>query len=209
MGAFLRLWHKWIGMLSVLALTSFALTGIYLNHRDAFDSMLFGAPPKEGEKSATPSPTSYRLTTASHLNSLPIPPEQALAIARAQMGEVELTRIELKSEKGGLVYKIKPKDGARGEIILDATTGNLLERKPGKHPTAEFLAKLHHFNFADGRTKIVADLFAGALILLNVSGMWMFVRHEMALRRSRRLAKQRAAAQGANRCRLPEPVSAE
>lgn len=199
MGTFLRLWHKWIGMLCVLALTSFALTGIYLNRRDAFDRLLFAAPAQGGEKAAAPSPLSYKLTTASQLRDLPLSPEQALAIARREMGEVELARLELKSEKGGLVYKVKPKDSARGEIILDAATGKLLEKKPGKHPTAEFLAKLHHFNFADGRTKILADLFAGGLILLNLSGVWMFLRHELALRRSRRLAQQRAAARSTTR----------
>lgn len=208
MGAFLRLWHKWIGVFSVLALTSFALTGIYLNHRDAFDRLFFAAPAQGAEKPSAPSPLPYRLTTASRLGDLPISPEHALAIARREMGEVEITRLELKSEKGGLVYKVKPKDGTRGEIILDAATGNLLERKPGKHPTAEFLAKLHHFNFADGRTKLVADLFAGGLIVLNVSGVWMFLRHELALRRSRRLAQQRAAARHSARP-APQPFPTE
>ncbi len=108
------------------------------------------------------------------------------------MGYRELTRIELKSEKGGLVYKVKPSNPSASEIVIDATTGQVLEKKPGKHPVAEFLGRLHHFNFADGRTRILADMFAGALVVLNISGVWMFVRHELALRRSRRLARERA-----------------
>ncbi len=192
MGAFLRWWHKWVGVLSVLALTSFALTGIYLNHRDYFDQKWFSTKQGTEDKPSVPARSGTKLHTASTLNQLPVTPEEALGIARAQLGYRELTRIELKSEKGGLVYKVKPSNPSASEIVIDATTGQVLEKKPGKHPVAGFLGRLHHFNFADGRTRILADMFAGALVVLNISGVWMFVRHELALRRSRRLARERA-----------------
>ncbi|BCW97176.1 MAG: hypothetical protein KatS3mg024_0003 [Armatimonadota bacterium] len=203
----LRAWHKWVGVIAALALISFAVTGILLNNKETFG--LKPAPakppaPANGAAAATPS-----LTTGVRLASLPVSPEQALAIARQKFGDVPLEKLELKYEKGALQYRIHTREKPPTKLYIDAATGGAVTQEPEAGAKLEaFILDLHHFNFAEGRFRIVADIFAGSLALLTASGLWLFVREEAARKRSRQIARERSSVQIAGRAAASRPVRA-
>ena len=197
---FLRLWHKWVGVVAAVAMISFAITGIMLNNKEAF-----GLKPKpvamakEPGKEKDMKPKANHLpefTTATSLLSLPVSFEQAMAIGKKELGQAKLDKIELKNEKGWLHYKVQTLDKPHSQVLVDAASGAVMVRKPEPGAAASlegFVMDLHHFNFWGGKYKIVADLFAGSLALLTASGLWIFYRQETSMRRAKKLAAQMKA----------------
>lgn len=119
-----RKYHTWLGLTSVCFIVIIALRGIYLNHKDFFKSLgSFSPSAPEPKKEKSPFSTSEGaglLSTTTDLTALPVTFDQALAISRERWGEQPVERIELKNEKGHLIYKVKT---SQGELIIDAGTG--------------------------------------------------------------------------------------
>jgi len=204
----LRAWHKWVGVAASLALISFAVTGILLNNRETFGLKPAPAkPPKpSGEASAAAVPL---LTAGVRLDSLPVPPERALAIARQKFGDVPLEKLELKYEKGTLQYRIHTREKPPGKLFIDAATGAAVFQEPEAAAKLEkFILDLHHFNFGEGRFRIVADIFAGSLALLTASGLWLFAREEVARKRARQLARERSPERSVRQTSASRPARA-
>ncbi len=203
----LRAWHKWVGVVAALALISFAVTGILLNNRETFG--LKPPAPKPPAPDAAAASDLPKFTAGVRLASLPVTPEQALAIARQRFGDVPLDKLELKHEKGALQYRIHTREKPPAKLYIDAATGDAVTQQPEAAAKLEkFILDLHHFNFGEGRFRIVADVFAGSLALLTASGLWLFVREESARRRSRQIARERSAAQMSDRASVSRPVRA-
>ena len=188
LGPLLRAWHKWMGLIGVGMLTIFALTGIYLNHKDFWNGVMGIQKMKEVKM---PNDKPLKITTANALSGAPISFEQAVATAKKQWGDVPLDKVELKMEKGAYVYKIETPEPKK-MLWISASTGETVrlanEAKEGRS-FEKFLADLHHLNFGPG-WRLGADFFAISLLLLNLTGMWMWARHELAQRRAQKLARE-------------------
>lgn len=195
---FLRLWHKWVGVVAALAMISFAITGIILNNKEAF-----GLKPKPvavetgTKKEKNPAQGSLpEFTTSTALELLPVSFEEAMAIGRKELGQAKLDKIELKNDKGWLHYRVQTLEKPHSQVLVDAESGAVLVRRPEPGAAASlegFIKDLHYFNFWGGRYKIVADIFAASLALLTASGLWIFFRQEAGIRRARKLASQARA----------------
>ncbi len=141
-----RKYHTWLGVAMTLFIGTIAVTGIYLNHKQTFNSA-FGIEPKkdddekpkpiartEGEekpkkpegsrteKPKKPKPQTVDagfdgpLTTSTDLTKLPVGFADAMAAVRAKVGDRNVEKIELKSEHGKLVYKVETEGGT---VIVD------------------------------------------------------------------------------------------
>lgn len=107
-----------------------ALTGIYLNHKSTFQFLLPQSPKAKGEPpSAMAASGKIGLPDTQQLAALPLTMLGALEQAQTHLGERPIERIELRNEKGQLVYKIKSIDGP--EVII-AIESNAIEIKGEK-----------------------------------------------------------------------------
>lgn len=141
-----RKYHTWLGVGFTAFIATIAVTGIYLNHKATFNAAFpFLAKPEhekehgerrrmEGEKKPEPKPIAaattgngIAFTTTTDLSAIPVSMTEALAIAKDRFGDVPLERIELKNDKGSLVYRVKT---AGGELVIDAGSGAV--GSPGK-----------------------------------------------------------------------------
>lgn len=135
----IRQWHTYLGVALALFIVMVCLTGIYLNHKDWFEGLAKGkwswpswtaaAMADEPEHGGTKAPV---LTTSTNLSLLPMTFAEAQAHAREQFGDVALEKIELKDEKGTLIYKIKTHDGR--ELTIEPASGRatLKDKKEDK-----------------------------------------------------------------------------
>jgi hypothetical protein len=99
-------------------------SGIVLNYKKpTFTALgLEGKPPnaKPG-RDAGADHVSVEFTTSTGAATMPVQPERALEIARAQWGEVLLEKLELKTEHGEMICKLKRKGGE--ELWVNAVSG--------------------------------------------------------------------------------------
>lgn len=198
-----RKYHGWFGAGLAVFFIIVCITGLYLNHKDLFEGKH-----EKPMAAAAPKPP---LTAASDLASLKISHQQALALAARHWGaDAALEHIQLKSEHGSLVYKIKtPREpGPERELIVDAATGDaLLRDKSGyqqRHLAAEDAAArssidwgrlmndLHTGKFFGGWIgKLLVDLTSITLLALTLSGVYLWW---IPIYRKQKSAKTAAAA---------------
>jgi uncharacterized iron-regulated membrane protein len=202
-----RRWHTWGGLIAGLFLLLVGVSGIVLNYKKPIFTALGLEPnPVKTARSTDHAGTqkvstsTLPLTTASALHDLPVTIERACELARAQWGDVPLERIELKSERGELIYKIKQPTGR--EIWVNAATGasftkGAYERfaKPGTDgvPTQQtdwgkILLDLHTGKIAGTAGKAVISIAALLLVFLSISGAYMWAK-PLLIRRSNARAK--------------------
>jgi hypothetical protein len=188
-----REWHSWGGLFLSAFILTVAVTGILLNHKD----LLFHRDKKEGP--------SGRLSSATDLSSLPIGFAQALKIGRDHYGEVPLEKIELKDERGQLIYKVCRGEGQ--EIRIDAHTGEVtskygyrLDAGAGEKSNglnwAKIVDDLHTGKLFGTPGKLLVDVTSGVIIALTLSGMYLWGVPWLRKRRSAR-ERQRAVRQSA------------
>lgn len=161
------------------------------------------------EQSDQPKGASPHLTTSGSLASLTVSLEQAIEIARAELGDVSLEKIELKAERGELIYKFKEKDG--DELWVNALTGAHFVKgeyeRIGKSNAdgvpmrqrdwGKILIDLHTGKIGGEIGKAIVSFAALLLLLLTVSGVYMWIRPLLIRRKN---AKARLSV-------LPQPVS--
>lgn len=125
-----RKYHTWFGLFAGGFIVMIALTGIYLNHKSTFQFLLPQSPKAKGEPpSAMAASGKIGLPDTQQLAALPLTMLGALEQAQTHLGERPIERIELRNEKGQLVYKIKSIDGP--EVII-AIESNAIEIKGEK-----------------------------------------------------------------------------
>lgn len=171
----MRNWHTQLGVYLAVLVMLVSLTGIYLNHKGLFE--------REDDKASA-----GRLRTDTQMSTLQISFTDALTTAREVWGDRSLEHIQLKDERGTLVYKIKAEND--NEIIVDATTGEVAHKKaykvvdyasvgiPGKHGYNwnKIIGDLHTGKILGGFGKLVIDLTAFTFIVLTVSGVYLWYR---------------------------------
>lgn len=237
-----RKYHTWLGVGMTLFIATTAITGIYLNHKQTFNSVLPLGPVKKdekeikaddkpkteksqgeekpraeksdesrkkesdkprGEKPKKPKPETIDagmagpLTTATDLTTLPVSFADALAAVRAKVGDQPVEKIELKNERGKLVYKIET---AGGMVVVDPTASApdnrtvvaVTEEKPTDW--GKIIKDVHTGKIGGLVGKLTADFTAVVLTLLCATGVYLWV---IPLLRKRRSARERAAAEAA------------
>lgn len=209
--AFSRKWHSWGGVAAALFLIVVGATGIVLNYKKP----IFTAFGLEKEKMVPPvreeaQPRGIRaaadLTTVNGFAAATVTPDQALALARETLGEVPLERIELRVESGALVYKLK---AARGdELWVNASTGaHHLKGRYEKIKQAadgavvarttdwgKILLDLHTGKIGGEVGKALMTAAAALLLLLSVSGLYLWLKPLLIRRENARAKKQTAGA---------------
>lgn len=223
-----RKYHTWLGLAMTAFIVVIALTGIYLNHKDLFKGQVGKPKPSEAAKagdgkparSEPPPEATDGLTTATDLDALPVTFSQAMAVCRDRLGEQPVERIELKNEKGRLVYKVKT---ASGELVVDAGSGEATEKPRDKGKKAEgtqyapvvqtaeeyekeqkgggtdwgkLIKDLHTGKVGGLAGKLLVDLTALILVVLCLTGVYLYVVPWLRKRRSARLRASPSASQG-------------
>ena len=211
---FWRKAHTWIGLFVGLFLVIVAVTGIYLNHKDTFNG-LFGIKKPEKEKEARAELRANAGGTSAggsvaDLAALPVSFANALTAADRALVDFAVERVELKAEKGRWVYKVKAFDGR--EAVIDAHSAAVQTKGEMKAPKAEKEKKedrgslpgepkpmdwgkaikdLHTGKIGGDAGKLLVDLVAVLLVVLTLSGVYLWV---VPTLRKRRSAQKRAAA---------------
>jgi len=149
--------HLWVGVLSTVLLLIIGITGILLNHKTSLNLM------PDVENTAIDDVRSALPLSA-------IVDESDTAIL-AELGAVpEIDRIDVRLRSG--LAKVRYRDTANHEVTLDLSTGEILEI--GERNDV-FLEKLHSGEvFGDGWI-LLSDAAAMGLILLLISGYWLWL----------------------------------
>jgi uncharacterized iron-regulated membrane protein len=229
-----RQWHLWGGLIAGAFLLIVAATGIILNYkkpiftalgieRDGREMKMAGG---DHAKPAKRDKSSSRFTTSTGFTAATVSLDQALALARANLGEVPLERIELKDEQGTLLYKIKSRGGE--ELQINAVTGAHFVKgeyeKVKAAPDGAVMARttdwgkimidLHTGKIVGEAGKALMTAAAAIMLLLTFSGVYMWLK-PLLVRRQNAKAKARATAQiptgaapAATRSSKPELVEA-
>jgi uncharacterized iron-regulated membrane protein len=206
-----RQWHLWGGLIAGIFLLLVAATGIVLNYkkpiftalgieREAKELKPSGADPA---KPAKREKTGFKLTTTTGFAAATVSMEEALVIARENLGDVALERIELKDEHGALLYKIKARGGE--ELQINATTGAHFVKGEYEKIKADatgavtarttdwgkIMLDLHTGKIGGEVGKAIMTFAAGIMLLLTLSGVYMWLKPLLIRRQN---AKARAAA---------------
>jgi uncharacterized iron-regulated membrane protein len=206
-----RQWHLWGGLIAGVFLLLVAATGIVLNYkkpiftalgieREAKELKPVGADPAKPSKRDK---SAIGLTTATGFAAATVSIESALALARENLGDVPLERIELKDEHGTLLYKIKARGGE--ELQINATTGAHFVKGEYEKIKADatgtvtarttdwgkIMLDLHTGKIGGEVGKAIMTLAAVIMLLLTLSGVYMWLKPLLIRRQN---AKARAAA---------------
>lgn len=202
-----RRWHTWGGLTAGLLLLVAGASGIVLNYKRPFFAMLgveADARPGRalGERARPPEsrePQPAGLSAAG-LSQAPVSLERALALARETWGDVAVERIEVRLERGALLYRIRARSGA--ELQINATTGTHFVRgEYEKVKTAadgtvaartvdwgRILLDLHTGRIGGEAGKAIMSAAALLLIWLTLSGVYLWLK-PLRLRRENATAK--------------------
>jgi uncharacterized iron-regulated membrane protein len=202
-----RKWHTWGGVAAALFLIVVGATGIVLNYKKPLFAALGLEKERETRLPSEPKRTTGPLpsadfTTVRGFSAATIPPDQALTLARETLGEVPLERIELRVEQDGLVYKVK---AARGdELWVNAATGaHFVKSRYEKVKQAgdgtviarttdwgKLLLDLHTGKIGGEIGKAIMTAASVLLLLLSVSGIYMWLKPLLLRRKNARARNQ-------------------
>ncbi len=166
---FFRQWHRWIGWVAALFLLWAGGTGTIVAATEFFgeDEAL-----REANRELV-SP----VRTASPVGAFGDPVARALATVRATAPDAPVDKIEVQF-KGArptvTVFTGKPKGGEDRKLVIDATTGQLLQNE--EYADKPFLTRLHSGEaFGDGGL-VFGMLWGLALVLISASGIVIYWR---------------------------------
>jgi len=210
-----RQWHLWGGLIAWVFLLIVATTGIVLNYKKPiFTALGLENDAKEmksgrvkSAKAEMQEEKSVKLTTANGFAAATVGVGKALALARESWGEVPLERIELKDEHGTLLYKLKSRGGE--ELQVNAITGAHFIKgeyeKVSQSATGEVIARrtdwgkimldLHTGKIGGEVGKAIMTVAAGLLLLLTLSGVYMWLK-PLLIRRQNARARRAALESG-------------
>ena len=183
-----RQWHSWGGLFLSGFIMIVAVTGIILNHKDVF----LGKTEKHADLSGM-------LTSTMDFSTVPVSFSRALELARGHFGDVPLEKIELKDERGQLIYKVVRGEGE--EIRIDAQTGEMTSKygmslsSTGKTNLnwGKIIDDLHTGKIMGLFGKLTVDFTSGVIIALTLTGIYLWG-VPMLLKRRNALKRQNAAA---------------
>lgn len=114
------------------------------------------------------------LHTSTSLQAYPVGFDQALNQARNywQDDALQLEKVELRSEDGEMVYKIKDLD--EREVIINAETGVLTEKKPPQD-WGKTLKDLHTGKIGGTIGKLLVDFTSIVMLFLTGSGIYLWL----------------------------------
>lgn len=199
-----RRWHKWGGITAGLLLLVLGTTGIALNYKQPIFARL-GIETKRTERDASPLPVSkstnaVTFTTNAGITGGAVDFAGALAIAKTEWGDVPLERAELRAERGSVSYRFRKSGGA--ELWVNAADGTHLVKgeyerlgKPDKDGSVarttdwgKILIDLHTGKIGGGIGKAIVSLAAGLLLLLTLSGFYLWLK-PLFIRRQNQVLK--------------------
>ena len=211
-----RQWHAWGGLIAGVFLLVVGVSGIVLNYKQPVFSALGLEKKIPRQDNAKPEAKQPKIdfSTAGGFAALPVGMDQALEIARVEWGNVPLERIELKHERGEMLYKFKQKNGA--ELWVNAVTGlHLTKRQYERIGKAgpdgvvarstdwgKILIDLHTGKIGGEAGKAIMSVAALLLILLTVSGIYMWIK-PLTIRRRNAKEKARIARPSAGNAPMP------
>lgn len=195
-----RQWHTWGGLIAALFLVVVGVSGLILNYKQPIFGAL-GIDRKRDPAPKAPAPSGPTreivLTTATDPSGLPVSLGEALAIARERWGQVRIERIEWKSEHGETHYRIRRAGGE--EIWVNAASGVALTkgaygrtaRGPGARETqtdwGKILIDLHTGKIGGAFGKAIMSSASVLLVLLSLSGVYMWVKPLLIRRENRKV----------------------
>jgi len=222
-----RQWHKWGGLVAALFLIVVGATGMVLNYKKPIFTALGLEPAPKAMKTEAPTgaepgkPPKHdrsesQFTTVNGFAAATVTPDQALAIARESLGEVALDKIELKDERGEMVYKVKARGG--DEVWVNAATGTHFVKgeyekvKPARDGTVaarttdwgKIMLDLHTGKIGGEVGKAVMTAMAALLLLLSLSGVYMWAKPLLIRRENARVKAMAIRAPGKSRHPCPE-----
>jgi len=182
-----RQWHSWGGVFLSLFIMVVAVTGIILNHKDFFLN--------KGEKKEK---SSGLLTSTTDFATVPVSFAKALELARGHFGDVPLEKIELKDERGQLIYKVVRGEGE--EIRIDARTAEMSSKygislsENGKTALnwGKIIDDLHTGKILGLFGQLTVDFTSGVIIALTLTGIYLWG-VPILLKRRNALKRQNAA----------------
>ena len=206
-----RQWHMWGGLFAGALILVAATSGIVLNFKQPVFRML-GLETRTSRGKDRPDaqakPARVAFTTVTPGPAIAVNLDGALAAARAEWGDVNLERVELREEQGELTFKVRQRSGE--EIWVNAASGKRFVKgeyekitkagsdgKPGRQfDWCKLLLNLHTGRIGGEAGKIVMSLAALMLLFLTVSGVYMWLK-PLLLRRQNAGVRTPAAEQTA------------
>ncbi len=148
--------HLWIGVTISFLVVMISVTGILLNHKRTL-GLIPETPIKRAEafKDALPLPKLAQLAQAA------VPPEVAA---------LGIDRMDVRPGKG--IIKVRFNDASVSEVTLALDDGTPL--LTGQRNDS-FLEQLHTGDAFGARGFLLSDLVGGALVLLLLSGFWVWL----------------------------------
>lgn len=152
--------HVWFGVVTAVGVIAISVTGIYLNHRATLG---FWSPPEHESAGSIDDALSIRQLiihglTAGHNAGLDVVTPEDVA--------------RLTYRPGPNQASVRFTDRNSTEAVFDATTGELLQIAPRDDVTLEHL---HTGEILGQRGVIVGDVVAGALVVLTIGGLWLWL----------------------------------
>jgi uncharacterized iron-regulated membrane protein len=154
---------------------------------------------------------------------LPIGFDRALGLATERWGKQRVEKIELKDEKGELLYKIKQHEGP--ELLISALTGEIVERRhyeklgaPGSggkrarsFDWGKLMLDLHTGKIVGEPGRYVATTVSCLMLILTLTGVYLWLKPQLRPRPARVPAKQTGHALNPQWLRITRrfPVSPE
>ncbi|MFO7767390.1 MAG: PepSY-associated TM helix domain-containing protein [bacterium] len=148
--------HLWLGVLATAILLVLAVTGFLLNHKRPLGLMPDVSSP--GIEDVREVLTLNELTAA------------ALAAVPGPAADAGIDRMDVRLDKG--LVKVRFDDRTVTEVTLDLRTAEVLER--GERNDV-FIEKLHSGEVFGDAWVLLSDAGAVALVLLLVSGYWLWL----------------------------------
>jgi hypothetical protein len=168
--------HLWIGIITAVIVLVMSVTGVILNHKREWGFMI------------DPRPEATAATT----QALPLAELVQLGIAAFDnpeyADESAINRMDFRPSRGAI--KVRFRDPATTEVILNVITGDVISIAPRKDVWIEHL---HSGELFGDAWVILSDIGAGGLILLTLSGIYIWVFPGLR-KRARERAKQKEAA---------------
>ncbi|EAQ96539.2 putative iron-regulated membrane protein [Congregibacter litoralis KT71] len=148
--------HLWIGVTVSFLVVMISVTGMMLNHKRTFGFM-----PETAFKQAEAFAASLPLPTLAQLAEAAVAPEVAAT---------GIDRMDVRPDKG--IIKVRFNDAKISEVTLALNDGTLL--LAGLRNDS-FLEKLHSGDVFGKRGFLLSDVAGGALVLLFLSGFWVWL----------------------------------
>jgi len=162
----LRKVHKWFGLILVLPVIIYAITCIFLGHRDQIRELN-----KVDNKKP---PVVYNLPYSQAIISI----DDAINLAYKDLGKKgKIDRIEMRYDQGTLIYRIRFKEEKpEQETTINALNSEILI-SAHKQEVKVFMEMIHSYYFVPELvTIIIGHIWAILMFLICITGLIMYIK---------------------------------